>query len=364
MPKSVPIAFLIIAILLIVVALKFSPFPIPFLGVNSNQTTSSENFNYSAATPYPTYYSGSMPETVIVNGPQNWEEVTNTPVVVFQYIAIWDGDLSNVVFETKVDEVDNDWQVSSSNSRTIQLLPGRHTYHFSVRAKVNDQIKDYSPAMRSFVGDVSKQLGKVKINSVFPKTKPQKLVLYSYDNSVNLSNWTIESSFGTTTINEGVKIFRSDSRSLYQNIILNKGDYLYLIGMPSPLSFNFYLNRCFGYLTYAYDFDSLFKKDCPRPSNTEIAYFSDSCRQFINNLKTCQIPSVSEVDQFVNDPACRQFLNDYYSYNSCVNRYQSAADFFTHEWFVFNSQDQFINSSHDRIVLRDSDGLLVDAYQY
>ncbi len=358
MPKSLPIIFLIITIGIIVLVLNFSPIPVPVPGVKPN---SSENSNTINA--YPTYYSGPRPETVIVNGPKDWEIISDTPSVVFQFVAIWNGDFRDILFETKVDEIDKDWQLTYGNSRTIELLPGEHTYHFSVRAKTKDGIEDYTPASRTFIGKTSSLVKQIKIISLNSKANPQKLVLYNSDGNINISNWTIESSFKKITFSEGVRLFRPDSRTIYENINLNSGDYLYLIGQSSPLNFNFYLNRCFGYLTYSYNFNSIFSKDCPRPTSAEISYFSSECQQFINNLNVCQIPSVNDINKFNNDPACQQFLNDYYNYSSCVNHYQSSPDFYKKEWYVFTN-DQFTNPDHDKIILKDEDGNVVDVYEY
>jgi hypothetical protein len=358
MPKTLPIVFLLIALVVVLFALRYSPVPVPLPGAGSN------NQNTFQTTPQPTVYTGPRPETVIVNGPKDWEEVSTTPYVVFQYIALWEGDFRDILFETKVDEIDKDWQRSSGNSRVIQLLPGEHTYHFQVRATTKDGIYDFTPAMRIFRGNISSKTSNVKINSVIPYASPQKIIIFNSGPDIDLTNWTIETSAGFFTITTGVRLFRPDSQTIHQNIILKTGDSLVVVEGSSPLSFNFYLNRCFGYLTNEYNFNSLFIKDCPRPSYTDISYFSSACQQFINNLDTCQIPSSNDINRFSNDPACQQFIKDYYHYSSCVDRYQSAPDFFKKEWYVFANRGQFISTSHDRIVLRDDEGLVVDTYQY
>ena len=67
MPKKVLLAFLVITIGIIIIALNFSPLPIPVPGFRFN------NFliNSNITTAYPTYYSGPRPETIIVNGPKD-----------------------------------------------------------------------------------------------------------------------------------------------------------------------------------------------------------------------------------------------------------------------------------------------------
>jgi len=360
MPKTLPIVFLLISIAIIVFALtKYSPIPVSLPGLNSNPKLSAPEGEGYRQTPY----TGPRPETVIVNGPRDWEEVTTTPVVIFQFVAIWDGDFRDIIFETKVDEIDKDWRITYTNSRTVQLLPGNHTYHFSVRAKTKDCIEDYTPATRTFIGKTSQYVAQIKIISLSPNASPQKLILYNSGSEINITDWMIETSFKTITISNGVRIFRSDSQTIYQNIVLKNGDYLVVVGQTNPLGFNFYLNRCFGYLSNFYDIGSIIQKDCPRPSATEISYLSSACQQFINNLGTCQIPSSSDINYFDNDATCRQFLSDYYNYNACVNLYQSRADFFKNEWYVF-AQNQFADINHDRIILRDDEGLVVDVYQY
>lgn len=363
MPKTLPIVFLLIGfgIILFVLA-NFSPIKVSLPGLEGLKI--SNQSSWKTATPYPTPYTGPRPETVIISGPKDWEEISDNNVAVFQFVAIWGGDQRGLVFETKVDGIDTDWQVSSSNIRVVQLLPGERTYYFYVRAKTKDGIEDYTPAQRVFRAKLSDKAGQVKIASVYPQNTPQKLTLVNRSGTnIDLNGWVIESNSRSYSIGSAVKFFRINSSLIWQNIILNPQDSLTVVGATSPIAVNFYLNRCFGYLTNSYNFYNLFRLDCPRPLENDISYLSSDCQRYINNLGRCQIPTSIDINRFVGDFSCQQFLNSYYGYENCVNRYQNNSDFFQNEWYVFVN-NSLADNSHDKIVLRDNKGLVVDAYQY
>jgi len=357
MPKTLPIVFLLIAFAIIAFVLaNYSPVKVDILGIGSNRST-------QTTTSYPTPYTGLRPDTVIISGPADWETIMDSSVVVFQFVGIWSGS-ERLYFETKVDEIDSDWVPVYGNSRIIQLLPGKHTYHFAVRAKTINGIEDQSPAYRTFVAELSNKAGQVKIISVNPHSSPQKMVLINKSgSSVDLTGWKIENNFRSFDIPAAVKIFRLSSSTAWQNIILQPDDSLIVLSSASPITVNFYLNRCFGYLMNSYNFSNLFSKDCPRPNDDDLNYLSTQCQRYINDLRTCQIPSTEDLNRFANDFTCYQFLTNFYNYESCVNRYQNASDFFEKEWYVFLNAS-FADTNHDKIILRDADGLVVDTYLY
>jgi len=357
MPKTLPIVFLLIAFgIIIFVLANYSPVKVDIPGIltsRPNQTTTS----------YPTPYTGPRPETVIISGPTNWETVKDSSVVVFQFVGIWSG-TERLYFETKVDEIDKDWVPVYGNSRAIQLLPGTHTYHFSVRAKTTNGIEDYSPVYRTFKAEISEKTGQIKITSVNLNSSPQKIVLVNNSGDIiDLNGWKIENKIRSFDIPAAVKVFRLSGNTLWQNISLQPNDSLIILNSASPISVNFYLNRCFGYLTNSYNFNNLFSKNCPRPTDYEISYLSSNCQRFINDLRTCQQPTVNDLNRFANDFSCQQFLTNFYNYESCVNRYQNSSDFFEKEWYVFLN-GSLADNNHDKIILRDSNGLVVDVYQY
>jgi hypothetical protein len=91
-------------------------------------------------------------------------------------VAIWNGDFRNIIFETKIDEIDKDWQISSSNSRTNQLLPVNMFIIFLFELKTKDGIEDYIHQLHEcFNGKNTSEVGQIKI-TIYIKFYPQKLV--------------------------------------------------------------------------------------------------------------------------------------------------------------------------------------------
>ncbi len=364
MLKTLPLVYILIGFGIIAfVLVNYSPVKIDLPGLEGLKITGT-NQSSKITTPAPTPYYGPRPETVIISGPKDWELVEDSSVVVFQFVAIWGGEQRGLVFETKVDEIDSDWQLTLTNSRAVNLLPGERTYRFYVRAKTADGIVDETPAYRVFRARLSDKVGEVKINVVSAQSSLQKMVVLNRtDRTIDLTDWTIESNYRKYTISSAVKLFRLSSSLNWGKIIFSPGESLIVIGANSPLAVNFYLNRCFGYLANSYNFYNIFRLDCPRPSESEIAYLSKECQFYVNNLGTCQTPSQFDINRFANDFSCQNFLSNYYNYEACVNRYQNNSDFFKKEWYVFTGSN-FADAQHDKIILRDEKGLVVDSFQY
>lgn len=52
-------------------------------------------------------------------------------------------------------------------------------------------------------------------------------------------------------------------------------------------------------------------------------------------------------------------------YNDCVERESAGPQFFSPEWRVFlDAQDSLFSSEHDRLILRDEQGLMIAEYRY
>jgi len=326
----------------------------------------------STTTPAATYtgtpYTGVRPETVIISGPQDGSVIDNDIEATFYFAAIWSGDLNNISFETKVSDVDTDWQATYGNSRTIRLLSGDKTYLFQVRAKTSDGIYDLTPAQRSLQAKISSYLNKVQITSASPGQYPYSIMRIALSNGgsdVDVSGWTLQSYTVKYSIPTGTNLYNVASSRASSDIVFKSGDYLTIIGQVSPIGVNYRLNKCLGYLNYSPSPTPTpnFDNNCPSPDNSEMSNLSISCQNYIRTLWACQIPTSFDISNYDLDSQCQNFITNRLNYSGCVSRYLYDSDFSSRNWYVY-SGNNFLLPDHDKLILRDSQGFVVDVYSY
>jgi len=369
MSKAVPIFFIVVALGILIFLIQKTPSlisgPSGQKQYISTQTTPTPTHIYTG-TPNP--YSGMRPETVILSGPQNGAVIDDDIEATFYFAAIWPGDLKNISFETKLSGVDADWQTTYGNSRTIRLLSGDKNYLFQVRAKTSDGIYDLTPAQRSFEAKISSYLDKVQITSASPGQYPYSIMRITLSNSgsdVDISGWTLQSYTVKYSIPTGTNLYNPASPGASADIIFKSGDYLTIIGQPSPIGANYRWNKCLGYLNYSPSPTPTpnFDNNCPTPDNFEISNLSISCQNYVRTLWACQIPTSADITNYDLDSQCQNFITNRLNYSGCVNRYRYDSDFSSRNWYVY-SGNNFLLPDHDKLILRDSQGAAVDFYSY
>lgn len=126
---------------------------------------------------------------------------------------------------------------------------------------------------------------------------------------------------------------------------------------------NLELNTCTGYLNDIYTLSPAVPNDCPRPPRSELINFSGACQNFINSLSSCKVPEPNDLNRFTTEAACRAFLNTF-SYQECVERYRGLSNFNSYGWRVWLGTEFVFDLLHDRLLLFDAAGKLVDEYIY
>lgn len=126
---------------------------------------------------------------------------------------------------------------------------------------------------------------------------------------------------------------------------------------------NIRLNKCTGYLNETYKLSPLIPEQCPRLDRSQYMTFSGGCQSYLYSLGTCGTPTPAKINELSYDSACRAFL-DTLNYGSCERRYRSDADFPQSGWRVWLINSLPFDVNHDRLLLFDAQGLLVDEYVY
>lgn len=196
---------------------------------------------------------------------------------------------------------------------------------------------------------------------------PDNEYLYLYaskDNktAVNLTGMTVKSpiTLHSAEIGQAVKVYypSGGTQNYKQDIVLNPGDYVYILTGKSPVLMSFQLNRCMAYLING------LPSSCPTPLNyplpTGASSFSDRCLDYMRNLRSCVDYSYADLPTTLEHD-CRVFIDEKTSYTRCVQDFGSQTGFLGNIWYIYLDRSQSLwKSSRDITELRDQNGNLVD----
>lgn len=189
---------------------------------------------------------------------------------------------------------------------------------------------------------------------------------YALENTVDVTGWKIKGNRGAeVSVPRAIADYGIQGSPQVSDILLKKGEYLVVYSGKSANNQNFRLNKCIGYLNNSYTFSPALPNSCPSVDRTTMVSFSGKCQSFIYSLGTCREPSSNEKNQFTlsEDAGCGAFLNSL-NYGGCYSAYRYQLDFFSTEWRAWINQQFSFDKEHDRILLYDRSGLLVDEYTY
>jgi len=211
--------------------------------------------------------------------------------------------------------------------------------------------------------DLSPYFKKIQIQSVkiYNTPIPYEEIIISANNTenkVNLSGWSIKSNKNHFVLVNAVSKLDFSKVFKPENIFLEKGGKVLIYSTYSPLGIDFKSNKCIGYLNESYNFIPKLPTNCPQIEKRKIANLSGVCQDYILKLGTCEIPKnppVFEVD-------CLNFIKKI-NYQGCYDTYKNDLDFFSKDYYVFMGR-KILDDLHDRVLLFDNKGLLVDEYIY
>lgn len=196
---------------------------------------------------------------------------------------------------------------------------------------------------------------------------------YSLDRGIDITGWQVKGNgaYGIT-IPAAVADFQSLMImyvSAYQgkdHIMVQPGGMATFYTMPSPMKgVSLRLNKCTGYLNESYAFSPSIPNDCPRPEIPRATLLSGKCQDYVHSLYACRTPSLDSINASLdqNETECRAFAQRL-NYDGCYATYRNDADFFSREWRVWLNQYMPFDLRHDRLVLYDAQGLVVNEYVY
>jgi hypothetical protein len=215
-------------------------------------------------------------------------------------------------------------------------------------------------------GDASPSLGKIRIGNFGQYGGTLTFTLsgeMSGNEKINITGWQMKANNGGFFIPQAVNNYNPSGIESNADFVVGSGDQVTFYSTASPIVYNFRLNRCMGYMDTQNKFQPPLPNDCPSARIPQVQSFSAQCQDYVASLYNCQIPDVSRAQLSNYDDACRQYLSTL-NYAGCYSRYASSMPgFFEQTWRVYTGTN-FANPRHDRILLLDRQGKIVDGYVY
>lgn len=183
---------------------------------------------------------------------------------------------------------------------------------------------------------------------------------------IDVTGWRIVSRRTIETIPRAFNIPEIDAAD--QDVLLKPGGEVIIVSGTPSYRKNFRENRCVGYLNEFHAFTPSLSNSCPdaTPNRTELLNrgFSGACIDTIDAVATCRAPE-GQFQVGVVGQGCIEYMNQNLNYAGCVKNYRDRGDFLGDAWRVsLGRASKMYDPLHDRVTLRDAQGLLVDEFEY
>lgn len=232
--------------------------------------------------------------------------------------------------------------------------------------QVQPQIKNRAPEGFS-EADLSPHFGKIRISSAYAGSGISygRVVLsagFDIGGRINVSGWELRANRGGQFVPQAISLYDPTGLASEGDIFLGSGEALTLYTTQSAIGKNLRLNKCIGYLENTNKFTPSLPLACPYLGNEpEVSVFTGRCQDYVRSLGSCRLPD-ADPDVPSGDYACESFL-DSINYRGCFERHRGDPDFLSRDWWAWTGR-RFLDERHDRILLLDRDGKLVDVYSY
>lgn len=237
-------------------------------------------------------------------------------------------------------------QKEAEDKKTIQPKPGYSRYENTVAI---------SRVQRSI--DPAKEYVTLRNGTFLNRTEA----------SVPISGWTIESRKNGRIVVPSAEEIPMIDAGTRQIILPPKGEIIITSG-ATTFGRSFRENVCTGYFTQYHSFTpslatcSAISFDAQRLLDSG---YNGDCVDFIKGIARCRIPAIPYEKSGRIGSACIDHITNTYSYSGCVARFRDEKTFFKNTWRVFLNQPSHIfDTLHDRVIVRDSEGLIVDEFEY
>ncbi len=192
-----------------------------------------------------------------------------------------------------------------------------------------------------------------------------QITLYasSFDASTTLdiTGWQLKARHGGEYIPQAVNYYDPSGLTPASDIQLRRGDTLYLYTNNGP--FNLRLNKCIGYIAKNNRTTPSIPSYCPSVDRSQIQGFTGACQNYVLSVSSCSMPDLNDVRIPYQDYACRDYLENHFTYGSCYHDHVNDPDFLSNQIWVWTGSN-VVDQYHDQLQLLDRNGLLVDLYSF
>ncbi|MBI4132689.1 MAG: hypothetical protein HY473_01130 [Candidatus Sungbacteria bacterium] len=219
--------------------------------------------------------------------------------------------------------------------------------------------------------------GKVRISTVerFGDRPEQEYVIIRYsggffgssqDQPIRMSGWRIGSDRASEVIPQAFEIPEIDA--VERDIILPPGGELIVVTGTPTYQRNFRENTCVGYFNESHAFTPFLSSSCadqPEDRGDLLRRgFSGACIDAIRDIPECR-QNRKPLFAGIIGQDCADYIAKNFSYVACVRDFRDSRDFLKNTWRVSLKRSQkLFDPRHDRAILRDRQGLLVDEFEY
>lgn len=179
--------------------------------------------------------------------------------------------------------------------------------------------------------------------------------------NISITGFIIFSEKSSFTIPKGHQLLGS-SASAEDPIILKPRERAVITAGKQTKLMDFRENLCTGYYSEFGDYTPSLSHSCPRPDTRNLLQLSDRCINVIERTSTCR---TADLQDTLIESICSEYINQNLNYAGCVRNYRNTTDFFSDHWLIWMQRtEEFFRNTHDKIILKDRQGRVVDEYSY
>lgn len=184
------------------------------------------------------------------------------------------------------------------------------------------------------------------------------------DERIDIGGWTLENRRGTRVeIPSASEVYGATASA---PIALHGGEEVIIATAHPTFSESFRENQCTGYLNEFHSFSPSLSEHCQTYSLDELfaRNLNNACIDIILKSRRCRQVRIA-FEQIDAGNACIAFVGEHLNYAGCLKENREKSDFLLGTWRVFLRRSETVwDPTHDRVVLRDKNGLIVDEYSY
>ena len=281
--------------------------------------------------------------------------------------------------------VNNPSAIGKTNNATGDT-DSEHLSNKEIAENIKEAKKEIEKLEKNLNAEIAKNkrspyYGKINMSSIYGlrQNNPDKEYIYLSTNlnkneSVKITGWFLKSEITNyyATIGKAALLPFPFTKT-ESDVILERGDRVYLTKGFSPIGISFRTNKCAGYFEENRTFTPGLPMQCPLAKDENLPNFSsvyernNECMKLIERIPRCD----TKGNEFVRDLpdtislACKNYITTQINYNTCVATHLGDTDFPGNQYRIYlNKFGPLWRTTHDTINLYDENGLIVDTIDY